>query len=124
MTLSISTTLNRLYESVYHNFSGSIYSDKKKTFLTSRAAFTSNNADVNNFSEYLINDFDTEMNPDIIHLYKADAHDSQDEKIQLSYPVEYPNSINYGGIPPHHLTVKVGCPKMLLRNLDSSCKIM
>ena len=114
------SNLNKLYEAVYHNFSGSVFSNNMGTFLTSRAVLTSNNADANNVNDYLINDFDKEMNPSIIHLYSADALESQDEQIQLSYPVEYLNSINCGGIPPHHLKLKVGCPIMLLRNLDSS----
>ena len=120
MALPNGSNLNKLYEAVYHNFSGSVFSNNMGTFLTSRAVLTSNNADANNVNDYLINDFDKEMNPSIIHLYSADALESQDEQIQLSYPVEYLNSINYGGIPPHHLKLKVGCPIMLFRNLDSS----
>ena len=34
------------------------------------------------------------------------------------YPTEFLNSINIGGFPLHHLALKVGCPIMLLRNLD------
>ena len=35
-----------------------------------------------------------------------------------SYPVEYLNSLNFGGIPPSRLEVKPGVPLMLLRNID------
>src|SRR6266540_693636 len=34
------------------------------------------------------------------------------------YPTEFLNSINIGGFPLHRLALKVGCPIMLLRNLD------
>ena len=34
------------------------------------------------------------------------------------YPPEYLNSINHSGLPPSKLVVKLGCPLMLLRNID------
>ena len=37
---------------------------------------------------------------------------------KLLYPVEYLNSINCSGLPLHKLQLKVGCPVMILRNLN------
>ena len=34
--------------------------------------------------------------------------------------MEYLNSLNTGGLPPAKLALKIGCPVMLLRNLDVS----
>jgi ATP-dependent DNA helicase PIF1 len=36
------------------------------------------------------------------------------------YPQEYLNTITLSGMPVHSITLKVGCPIILLRNLDPS----
>jgi ATP-dependent exoDNAse (exonuclease V) alpha subunit len=38
----------------------------------------------------------------------------------LNYPVEYLNEINCSGMPLAKLEVKIGCPIMILRNLDAA----
>ncbi|KAG7176826.1 putative PIF1-like helicase-containing protein 2 [Homarus americanus] len=40
----------------------------------------------------------------------------QDQAVQ--YPAEFLNYLEIAGMPPHHLTLKIGTPIMLLRNLE------
>jgi len=40
--------------------------------------------------------------------------------IDNEYPIEYLNSIKVSGLPLSHLSLKPGCPLMLLRNIDPS----
>ena len=43
-----------------------------------------------------------------------------DEEFRHSLPIEYLNRLNLPSMPPHRLTLKVGQPVMLLRNIDIS----
>ena len=44
---------------------------------------------------------------------------TDDVDAALQFPVEFLNSLKPSGLPPHDLTLKVGCPVILLRNLDA-----
>nr|GEU89691.1 DNA helicase [Tanacetum cinerariifolium] len=39
-------------------------------------------------------------------------------EVKLLYPTEYLNTLNFAGIPPHELNLKIGTPIMLLRNIN------
>ena len=43
---------------------------------------------------------------------------NENDEGELLYPVEYLNSINCSGLPLHNLQLKVGCPVMILWNLN------
>jgi ATP-dependent DNA helicase PIF1 len=51
----------------------------------------------------------------VFHSADSVANDSDGE---LLYPPEYLNSINCSGLPLAHLALKVGCPVMVLQNLN------
>jgi ATP-dependent DNA helicase PIF1 len=51
---------------------------------------------------------------------KGDAGAGQKAEMVIKYPTEFLNSLTISGIPPHKLTLVVGIPVMLLRNIDVS----
>ena len=48
------------------------------------------------------------------------SEQSGGEDPMLNYPVEYLNEINCSGLPLAKLKVKIGCPIMILKNLDAA----
>ncbi|GJY61564.1 DNA helicase [Tanacetum coccineum] len=49
---------------------------------------------------------------------EAIPHGHDGGEVELLYPREYLNSLSFAGLPPHWLTLKVGSPIMLLRNIN------
>ncbi|GJX23884.1 DNA helicase [Tanacetum coccineum] len=49
---------------------------------------------------------------------EAIPHTHDGGEIELLYPKEYLNSLSFPNLPPHNLTLKVGAPIMLLRNIN------
>ena len=41
-----------------------------------------------------------------------------DRTLAAQYPIEFLNSLEHPGVPPHRLQLKIGAPIISLRNLD------
>ncbi|PNT11530.2 hypothetical protein POPTR_011G042150v4 [Populus trichocarpa] len=48
----------------------------------------------------------------------VDASSSDNDNINLLYPLEFINQLEFSGVPSHILALKIGAPIMLLRNLS------
>lgn len=57
------------------------------------------------------------MNGEQIQFFSADEVDRNSNHYH-DIPIEYLNSISMGGLPPHILDLKIGCPVILLRNIN------
>jgi ATP-dependent DNA helicase PIF1 len=75
---------------------------------------TPKNAEVNIINDFVLEKFVGEESV----YFSADC--ASNEEQQLQFPPEFLNSIEFGGLPPHKLKLKIGCPVMLLRNLSPS----
>ena len=85
-------------------------------YFAQRTILTSRNDDVDDINEGLLRQFPGEEREFI----SADSmkNDGNNGEGELLYPMEYLNSINCSGLPLSKLKLKVGCPVMVLRNLN------
>ncbi|KAL4567718.1 hypothetical protein LXL04_023310 [Taraxacum kok-saghyz] len=106
LTLEIWTKppLSWLFPSMESNMSDSYY-------IISRAILATKNDSVDEINDYLIDRFHREEKV----YYSFD--EAIDDKNGF-YPVEFLNSLTVGGLPPHYLQLKIGCPVILLPKID------
>ena len=81
-------------------------------WLIDRSIICPTNQDVDHINSLMIKKF-----PGELHTYKSHDKLLSDHQAH-SFPVEYLNSVSVNGVPPHVLSLKVGAPIMLIRNLD------
>lgn len=101
----------------------SVFPDFTNTFqdlenLKGTAVLTPRNETVDEINDYLLSKV-----PGLAKEYfSADSIDQDEalteEGFEMSYPMEYLNSLEFPGLPAHRLCLKVGVPIMLLRNLN------
>ncbi|GFW58168.1 ATP-dependent DNA helicase [Trichonephila clavipes] len=86
--------------------------DESTQCITLPANFSAKNIDVNTINFTIQHGIPSEMTT-----YKSiDTVENQDEV--GNYPTEFLNSIDLPGMPPHVLTLKIGVPIILLRNIN------
>ncbi|XP_013622638.1 PREDICTED: uncharacterized protein LOC106328691 [Brassica oleracea var. oleracea] len=88
-----------------------------KQDYTERAILTPRNETVDEINEYMISE-DCGVSKEYLSSDSFGIIDTDSENNETLYPVEYLNSLSFPGLPAHKLTLKVGAPFMLLRNLN------
>ena len=99
-----------------------MYEDAKQqppppdNYFFERTILSARNDDVDDINSRVLKDFPGEEK--VYHSADSIERDHDTEDSEMMYPVEYLNSINASGLPLHRLALKIGCPVMVLRNLD------
>ncbi|CAG7875301.1 unnamed protein product, partial [Brassica rapa] len=84
---------------------------------TDQAILTPRNETVDEINEYMISEADG-VSKEYLSSDSFGIIDTDSANNETLYPVEYLNSLSFPGLPAHKLTLKVGAPFMLLRNLN------
>lgn len=85
---------------------------KNHDWLYERAILAPKNKDVNKINHQILLSL-----PGEIMKYKS-FDITTDENETVNYPIEFLNSLEPSGMPPHLLSLKIGAPLMIIRNLD------
>jgi ATP-dependent DNA helicase PIF1 len=80
--------------------------------LINRCILTPKNVDMQR-----LNDFIMQLMPGQEHV-SLSADQVEDEEQEAAFPPEFLNSLNPSDLPPHKLSLKPGCPIILLRNIN------
>jgi len=103
-------TPSKLIEEIYVGLTGRAPNDNN--WLLERAILAPLNETVDAVNSTVIDRF-----PGEVKIYNA-INTTLTPEEAVHFPVEFLNSIEISGIPPHKLKLKVGCPVIVLRSLD------
>ncbi|KAJ9561616.1 hypothetical protein OSB04_006776, partial [Centaurea solstitialis] len=82
-------------------------------YIISRAILSTKNENVDEINDQLIDRF---CGDEKVYFSFDEAEDDRNN----FYPMEFLNALTVSGLPPHYLRLKIGCPIILLRNIDPS----
>ncbi|AQK86764.1 hypothetical protein ZEAMMB73_Zm00001d038499 [Zea mays] len=100
--------LDRLIDDIYPNLNENM---SNTSYITSRAILSTRNDWVDMINMRMIDRFQGKQM--MYHSFDTAVDDPNNY-----YPSEFLNTLTPNGLPPHILKLKVGCPIMLLRNID------
>lgn len=106
---TVITAKDALIESVFPNL---VQNFKDHTWLSERAILAPKNKDVNELNMAI----QFKIPGEFVSYKSIDSVIQQDDAV--NYPMEFLNSLDLPGFPPHDLKLKVGSPIMLLRNIN------
>jgi len=108
---SSADVLGSLIDHVYPDVCANIMVDG---FLSGRAILTPWNVEVHGINDRVLDRLPTECS----EYHSIDSVEDVEGMDTSMYQVEFLNSLEISGMPPHKLRLKVGAPIMLLRNID------
>jgi len=110
-------TVDSLIDTIYPDIHLPNHPDQ---FFSERIILSTMNGKVNELNKTVLERFPgpTRLFPSVDFIPNSEQTGENDPL--LNYPVEYLNEINCGTLPLAKLELKVGCPVMVLKNLDAA----
>jgi len=109
-----SQSIHELIDSVYPNIS--IHAGDS-SYLMQRGILAPKNTDVQLINSTIMNIYPGE---EVEYLSADSIDETQGNNQENIYPTEFLNSLNVSRLPPHKLSLKIGAPVILLRNINPS----
>ena len=93
---------------------------RNKKWLMDRAILAARNAEVDEINDFVLDHcFPKQAGEEDFTLLSADSVEGEGPEA-AAYPIEFLNTLNPSGLPPHKLRLRKGMPVMLLRNMNGS----
>ena len=110
-------TVNFFFNIIYPNIHIPGHSDQ---YFSECIILSSMNNKVNELNEIVLARFSgpSQVFPNVDYIPNSEQLGEDDP--MLNYPVKYLNEINFGLLPLVKLELKIGCPVMVLKNLDAA----
>ena len=112
-------TVQQLITDVYGDLHSIPAGPQRDAFIVERAVLTPLNADVDTVNEGMtcaLSLTNADGTPADRRVYKS-ADSVRESEQRGVFPAEFLNSLSFSGVPPHAMTLQVGCPVILLRNM-------
>lgn len=110
-------TVHSIGELIHSVFTDIETEGNNPEYYSDRVILSATNANVDEINEQV-----TQLVPGEAKVYEsADTVAEQEDVNAHLYPTEFLNSLTPNGIAAHSITLKVGMPVMLLRNLNTAC---
>jgi len=108
-------TVEGLLDRVYGDVSQLSTAEERAEYFTSRVVLAPRNEDVDAINK-MMHDRLQGADAGMVGREYLSADSIDDDSSH--FPVEFLNSLNISGVPPHRLHLQLGCPVVLLRNLS------
>ncbi|RID65595.1 LOW QUALITY PROTEIN: hypothetical protein BRARA_D00779 [Brassica rapa] len=96
--------------------------EASQSFYTDKAILTPQNDTVDEINVYTISKTDGESK-DYYSYDSFEVSETQSNQNDTLYAIEYLNSMEFPGLPSHKLTLQVGAPIMLMRNINQTKRL-